>query len=327
MEGDEFLPTQFFENVDKIAHLILDGKVKNIAFLSGAGISVGAGIPDFRSPGGMYDTLKPDLLTATETQRNRMRTDPTFVVNKELFFQNQLCYLELRRPFILGLAEQKWKATLAHWFIDTCHKKGLLRRLYTQNIDGLDYQTNIPIDKMVPVHGSMGRIECEFCHAVCPIEDFREKVKRQVKDIYDIDPTAPATSTPIPCVSCSKNGLKPATVLYGSALPTAFFDCKEVDFPDHVDLFFVVGTSLTVSPANFLVTLPSKQAHRVLVNREPVGRELGLKFNQGNDLYFSQDCDIVFGHIAKKLGWLGDLLAVQYKLAPNSKAILQALNK
>ena len=41
-------------------------------------------------------------------------------------------YLELRRPFILGLAEGKWKPTLSHYFLRLCHEKGLLKRLYTQ---------------------------------------------------------------------------------------------------------------------------------------------------------------------------------------------------
>lgn len=55
--------------LSNLAKLINNGEIKKIAFLTGAGMSVGAGIPDFRSPGGMYDTLRPELLTATEEQR------------------------------------------------------------------------------------------------------------------------------------------------------------------------------------------------------------------------------------------------------------------
>lgn len=61
------------------------------------------GIPDFRSPGGMYDSLRPELLTATAKQRTMMKMDPTSVVSWDLFQENQLPYLELRRPFILGM--------------------------------------------------------------------------------------------------------------------------------------------------------------------------------------------------------------------------------
>jgi len=96
-----------YPGMNKVVELIKSGSCKNIVFLTGAGISVGAGIPDFRSTGGMYDTLQPDLLTATEEQRSMMRADPTSVVCKQLFNENQLCYLELRRPFILGVAEKK----------------------------------------------------------------------------------------------------------------------------------------------------------------------------------------------------------------------------
>ena len=46
-----------------------------------------------------------------------MRSDPTAVVSKEIFSKNSFPYLELRRPFILGLAERKWKATVSHWFV------------------------------------------------------------------------------------------------------------------------------------------------------------------------------------------------------------------
>ena len=48
--------------------------------------------------------------------------------------------VQVRRPFILGTAERKWKATLSHFFLALLHEKGLLKRLYTQNIDGLDFQ-------------------------------------------------------------------------------------------------------------------------------------------------------------------------------------------
>ena len=93
-----------------------------------------------------------------------MRQDPITVVMKDMFFQNAFPYLEVRRPFILGTRARKWKATLSHRFAELLHKRtGKLTRLYTQNIDGLDYQCELPSDKIVAVHGSIGRVACEGC--------------------------------------------------------------------------------------------------------------------------------------------------------------------
>ena len=84
-----------------------------------------------------------------------MRDDPTAVVSWSLFQQNPLPYLELRRPFILGTAERRWKPTVAHWFVRLLHDKGKLQRLLTQNIDGLDYHLSLPEELTVAVHGSL----------------------------------------------------------------------------------------------------------------------------------------------------------------------------
>jgi len=130
---------------------------------TGAGISTSSGIPDFRSSGGLYDSLRPELLTATSQQKQALSSDPTLVVSKVLFSYNQFPYLEVRRPFIIGSYEKKWKATLAHYFIKVLDDKGILTRLYTQNIDGLDYQVGISSDKIIPVHGSINEASCEFC--------------------------------------------------------------------------------------------------------------------------------------------------------------------
>ena len=60
----------------------------------------------------MYDTLRPELITATEKQRRLMALDPTYVVEKGMFLENSLPYLEVRRPFILGVRDRRWKPTI-----------------------------------------------------------------------------------------------------------------------------------------------------------------------------------------------------------------------
>jgi NAD-dependent SIR2 family protein deacetylase len=128
--------------INRVVALLQQPEVQ-VGFLTGAGVSVAAGIPDFRSPGGMYDTLQPNLLSATKLQRSILSQDPTYVVHKDLFYQNQFPYMELRRPFILGINDSKqavWKPTKFHWFLRLCDDAKKLKMVYTQNIDGLDYK-------------------------------------------------------------------------------------------------------------------------------------------------------------------------------------------
>ena len=106
-----------------LASLIQNPHCRSIAVLTGAGVSVASGIPDFRSPGGMYDTLRPELLTANPYQQEWMRRDPTAVVMWEMFQTNAFPYLEVRRPFILGTRDQRWKATITHRFAELLHTK------------------------------------------------------------------------------------------------------------------------------------------------------------------------------------------------------------
>lgn len=72
-------------DIKAVANLMKKPDFRGVAFLTGAGVSVSAGIPDFRSPGGMYDTLRPYLLTATAEQRQLMSVDPTAAVSWDIF--------------------------------------------------------------------------------------------------------------------------------------------------------------------------------------------------------------------------------------------------
>ena len=104
-------------DVKGVAAYLASDACQKVVVLTGAGVSCAAGIPDFRSPGGMYDTLRPELITASPQERAAMARDPTAVVLKDMFLQNQFPYHEVRRPFILGTQRQQWKATLFHRFL------------------------------------------------------------------------------------------------------------------------------------------------------------------------------------------------------------------
>ena len=104
-------------DVQGVAAYLASDACQKVVVLTGAGVSCAAGIPDFRSPGGLYDTLRPELITASPQERAAMARDPTCVVLKDMFLQNQFPYHEVRRPFILGTQRQQWKATLFHRFL------------------------------------------------------------------------------------------------------------------------------------------------------------------------------------------------------------------
>ena len=252
-----------------------------------------------------------------------MSMDPTYVVSWNIFAQNSFPYLEVRRPFILGTAESRWKATIAHRFMELLHTKtGKLTRIYTQNIDGLDRQCEaIPDDKIVPVHGTLSRVACEGCHTPMDFSEFCEKVRTNIKDIYKLDDAAPSESTPITCPNCHKALVKPTTVLFGRNLPMEFFERVEQDLPK-VDLLIVAGTSLVVSPANSVVYKVPDSTHRVIVNMEKVGEDLGIEYSDrkdSRDWFLQGTCDEMFLELIQHLGWTDELHA---DLLPDASAAL-----
>lgn len=260
----------------------------------------------------MYDTLRPELITCTERERNLLREDPSYVLSWEIFQHNAFPYLEVRRPFILGTAERRWKATLAHRFAELVHTQtqtdnSKLTRVYTQNIDGLERQCEaLPPDKIFNLHGSLAQVACEGCGAAVEFDDFCESLKTNIKDIYGVDPDAPAESTPIQCRNCGKALVKPTTVLIGRNLPEEFYNQTEADVP-HADLLIIAGTSLAMFPANSLVFRVPETTKRVLINREMVGRELGLGHPSFDDIVLLGSCEEIFWQLIQALGWTDDV--------------------
>jgi NAD-dependent SIR2 family protein deacetylase len=221
-ENDEQELQYPFESLPKslsdVSNFIQSEKCRSIVILAGAGMSVSAGIPDFRSANGLYATMNPDLLSADPAEREAIRMDPTVALEHGMFLQNPLPCLELNREFILGTRHQKWKATLAHRFVELLHNRtGKLARLYTQNIDGLEDQcTQLPRDKVIAVHGSMDRAECAHCGQEYDYSQFCARIRDQIKDLSGKDEQAPQESTPITCTACGYHAVKPAIVLFRS---------------------------------------------------------------------------------------------------------------
>ncbi|KAL9184712.1 hypothetical protein ACHAXT_012682 [Thalassiosira profunda] len=302
-------PMKAIKDLATLARFILSEDCKSVAMLTGAGVSVASGIPDFRSPGGMYDTLRPELITATDEQRRLMALDPTYVVEKDMFMQNQFPYMEVRRPFILGVRDRKWKPTI----------------VFTQNIDGLSNAVGLPDDKIVSVHGSIAKVSCENCGRDTDFNAFCDEVESNIKDIHNPQ-NGPKESHPILCKSCGKATVKPETILFGSSLPEEFFERSEEDLPS-VDLLIVAGTSLVVSPANSLVYRVSNSTYRVIVNNERVGRELGIDYgpDADRDFFVQGNCDDVFLELITEMGWLEDLSKVTDNLPEGSGDLIRVM--
>lgn len=282
-------------DLDGIAEYIQSDKCKKIAILAGAGISVSAGIPDFRSSDGFYNTLNTDdFPMLTNDQLQLVQIDPQYILTIQLFNVNPSVYLHARKEFLLS--GSKYQPTPTHWFFKLLEDKKLLKRFYSTNIDGLDVATGLSPDVLIHVHGTCGRAVCCQCNAEYPMEDLRKVLESNVhlKEF-------------ITCNECdaNKNYIKPDTVLFGMSLPDIYWELVDQQRDlDDVDLLIVAGTSLCVSPSNYI---PNKVDHKRCV-RLLANRELPDTFKVGeNDVFYEGDCDDAFRKLAELLGWKQDL--------------------
>jgi NAD-dependent histone deacetylase SIR2 len=157
---DDSTPPQTLESrsVEALAKFIKDGRARRIVVMvsytlsmrilryqadtnkTGAGISTSAGIPDFRSPDtGLYANLARLNLPFAEA-----------VFDISYFRNNPLPFYTLAQELYPG----KYRPTITHSFINLLHKKGLLLKLFTQNIDCLEREAGVPGDLIVEAHGS-----------------------------------------------------------------------------------------------------------------------------------------------------------------------------
>jgi len=248
------------------------GRYRRLVVLTGAGVSTAAGVPDFRSPtAGLYDCLS----------RFAGLDDPTDVFCID-FFRRQPA------PFF-ALARQLWpsaavRPTRAHRLGAALAGRGLLRRLYTQNIDGLDRAAGVHPPLLIEAHGSFATAGCiaPACAAAADVDAVRAAVDAG---------TVPR------CGACG--GLvKPRIVFFGEALPRAFHAAFEGD-ARAADAVLVMGTSLRVQPVALLPELVRRGVPRVLLNREPAG-DIG---ERPGDVLALGDIEALVVELATACGW------------------------
>ncbi|XP_033012534.1 NAD-dependent protein deacetylase sirtuin-3, mitochondrial isoform X1 [Lacerta agilis] len=274
-----------------VAELIQKKECKRVVVMTGAGLSTPSGIPDFRSPGsGLYSNLQ---------QYNIPYPEAIFELN--YFFHNPKPFFTLAKELYPG----NYRPNYAHYFLRLLLDKGLLLRLYTQNIDGLERVAGIPPDKLVEAHGTFASATCTVCRRSYPGEDFREDVMAEK----------------IPKCPVCTGMIKPDIVFFGEELPHRFF-LHVTDFP-MADLLFVIGTSLEVEPFASLAYAIRSSVPRVLINRELVG-----PFAQPQHSDVAELGDVITGveKVVELLGWKEELQELMKKEKEKSVSAVERMD-
>jgi len=196
----------------------------------------------------------------------------------------------------------KYRPTITHSFISLLHKKKLLLKLFTQNIDCLEREAGLPGDMIVEAHGSFATQRCIECRTAFSDTAMREHISR--KEVPH-------------CESC-QGLVKPDIVFFGEQLPEAYFANRTL--PGRADLCIVMGTSLTVQPFASLPSYCAFHVPRVLINLEEAG-SLG---SRADDVLLLGDCDTQVRKLAEACGWLEELEEMWAATAP--KAALDRLD-
>lgn len=223
---------QLIFTLPDIVDAIHNDQIKNIVVLTGAGISTSAGIIDYRSSQGLYSK------------------HPEKINSRSFYNVNPLPFWKI----VKNILQINAKPTASHWFIRLLQDKGLLRRLYTQNIDMLHSQTGILSEKLVEAHGNLKYAQCRLCNTTVTFQKIRMQLLAGL-------------SLPR-CTKC-KGSLDPNVVLYEDDLKPRFYKSLSEDFSNnfcYCDMLIVLGSSLKVAPFCAVANLPTRNAIRLLVN-------------------------------------------------------------
>ncbi|TYC50423.1 NAD-dependent deacetylase [Rhodobacterales bacterium] len=210
-----------------------DGSHRRIVALTGAGISTESGIPDFRSPGGIWSRYEP-----VQYQ--------DFVASEESRLEDWNRRFEMLDYF------SRAKPNEAHMALVRLAEEGLMSVLITQNVDGLHQASGFPDDRLIEIHGNSTYATCLSCGLHASLLDQKEKVA--------------AGHTPL-CQACG-GLLKAAVVSFGQQMPEDALR-RAAECAANCDLFLVLGSSLVVYPAAQLPAIAVQAgAGLVIVNAQ-----------------------------------------------------------
>jgi NAD-dependent deacetylase len=219
--------------IDRLKELIGGSRV--LLPFTGAGISTECGIPDFRSPGGLWTKNKPipfDAFLSSQEMRNEA----------------------WRRRFALEEHFSAARPGRGHRALASLYRAGKVPAVVTQNIDNLHQASGIPPDRVVELHGNTTFAVCLGCAKRYELSWVREKFQEPAGEAPD-------------CPHCGGH-IKSATVSFGQAMPEAAMR-KAEELTVACDLFLAIGSSLVVWPAaGFPLIAKRNGAVLVIINRE-----------------------------------------------------------
>lgn len=224
------------ENDADIKQLRLLIKESNVGVVfTGAGISTESGIPDFRSPGGIWTKYQPidfnDFMASEEMRRESWR-----------------------RKFASDAVMKQAQPNKGHLAVGKLVQQGKVSSVITQNIDGLHQLSGVPDEKVIELHGNATYASCLDCGNRYELEDVRK--------IFEKDETLPI------CDQCG-GIIKTATISFGQAMPVTEMQIAERETLA-CDLFIAIGSSLVVYPAaGFPELAKRKNARLIIINRDP----------------------------------------------------------
>jgi NAD-dependent deacetylase len=222
------------DNLQTVANWIAQSK--RLVIFVGAGLSTESGIPDFRSPGGVWSRYDPE----------------------DFDFDNFVAHEKSRETY-WRMATEMYEAMRdaepndGHRAIADLERLGKLDCLITQNIDGLHRKAGNSDMKVLELHGTAMHVTCLDCGRRFERSEIQQRITNGEK--------APR------CVSC-KGLLKPSTISFGQSMPERETN-EAYNRSASADLFIVVGSSLTVHPAASMPVIAKRSgAKLVIVNRD-----------------------------------------------------------
>ncbi|MFQ5850116.1 MAG: NAD-dependent deacetylase [Candidatus Binatia bacterium] len=218
---------------------------RGLVFFTGAGISTESGVPDFRSPGGIWTRYTPVYFSDfLDSEAARIRYWKMKKETHELYRNVQ--------------------PNIGHYSIQAFEKRGQLLGLITQNVDGLHSLAGVSDEKTVELHGTDRKVTCLRCGKDFGVDEILEMISGDF--------------TPPVCDHCG-GYLKPATISFGQQMPLEAMK-RAQELSETAEVFIVVGSSLQVQPAaSFPVVAKQNGALLAIINRDPTPLDSLADFN------------------------------------------------